>query len=82
MWFETFKWLAAAVSIVGVELNIRHRRECFYVWVVTNAAWCIVDGWHGIYSQAVLHAVYFALAVRGILLWKKPRTSDDDRRNL
>lgn len=70
MWFETFKWLAAAVSIVGVELNIRHRRECFYVWVGTNAAWCAVDAWHGIYAQSLLHAVYFCLAVRGILMWK------------
>lgn len=73
MWLEMVEGGAAAVSMVGVVLNVRHRRECLFVWVGTNAAWCAVDAWHGIYAQSLLHAVYFCLAVRGILMWRTKR---------
>lgn len=73
-WSEVFKWSLAVVSLIGVELNIRHRRECFYIWIFTNAAWSLVDFSHGILAQSLLHLVYFALAVRGILMWKTNAT--------
>jgi nicotinamide riboside transporter PnuC len=69
--FEIFKWLVAGASLVGVVLNIRRRRECFFVWAVTNASWTIVDVYHGISSQAALQAVYFCLALWGIVALRK-----------
>ena len=66
-----FEWSIVAASLVGVVLNIRKRRECFYVWSVTNATWAAVDCYHGIYSQAALQAVYFALAIWGLVAWKQ-----------
>lgn len=71
-WSEVFKWSLAVVSLVGVELNIRHRRECFYIWIFTNAAWSLVDFSHGIWAQSLLHLVYFALAIRGVICWQAP----------
>lgn len=68
---ESLKWATAAASLVGVVLNIRHDRRCFYIWTATNAAWTVIDASHGIWSQAVLQAMYCGLAVWGILAWKK-----------
>jgi len=71
--FEPFKWFLAAASLIGVVLNIRRKRVCFAVWLFTNAAWTAVDLWHGVWAQSVLQAVYFGLAVWGIIAWRKPR---------
>jgi len=72
--FELFKWLIAVLSLVGVVLNIHKRRECFYIWSFTNAAWASVDLYHGIWSQAFLQAVYFGLAIWGIVAWRQRDT--------
>lgn len=69
------EWLLVAGSLVGVVLNIRKRRECFYVWGVTNAAWTVVDLNHGVWSQAALQFIYFLLAIWGLIEWKKHKTS-------
>ena len=69
--FELFKWITALASLVGVVLNIRKRRECFYVWAATNAAWTVIDAVHGIWSQAILQGLYFCLAVWGIHSWRR-----------
>ena len=71
MGFEVMKWSLAALSIVGVVLNIRRRRECFVVWCATNAAWTAVDVIHGVWAQAALQFVYFLLAIWGLMEWKK-----------
>lgn len=69
--FEILKWLTAFASIVGVVLNIRRQRACFYVWAATNATWAAIDAVHGIWSQAALQVVYFGLAIWGIRSWKR-----------
>jgi nicotinamide riboside transporter PnuC len=63
-------WLLTAGSIAGVILNIKRKRSCFIIWGITNAAWVWVDLDAGLYAQAVLFAVYFALAVWGYFAWK------------
>lgn len=71
LYFEIFKWATAIASLIGVVLNIRHDRRCFYIWTVTNAAWSGIDVWHGVWAQAVLQATYCGLAVWGIYSWSK-----------
>ena len=56
-------WMLVAASLGGMVLNIKHRRECFIVWSVTNASWVAVDISHGLLSQASLQAVYFGFSV-------------------
>ena len=75
MIFEAFKWSVSIASLVGVVLNIRHRRECFAIWGCTNVAWCVVDLYHGIYAQSFLQAVYAMLSVYGWLSWRKAASS-------
>ncbi len=71
MAFEVFKWIIAAASIAGVVLNIRKKRICFHIWAGTNLAWTAIDVWHEVWAQAALQAVYFGLAIWGILSWRK-----------
>lgn len=63
-------WFLTALSLYGVVLNIRKRRECFYVWGVTNASWAVVDFHAGLFAQAALFGVYFALAIWGVWEWR------------
>lgn len=68
---DLWHWPLVAGSLIGVVLNIKHDRRCFAIWAVTNATWAAVDFAHGIYSQAVLQAVYFGLAIWGLIEWKR-----------
>lgn len=64
-------WCLAALSLVGVLLNIRKDRRCFACWVVSNASWAAVDWSNGLPAQAALMAVYTGLAVHGWRAWGK-----------
>ena len=64
-------WLVTALALVGVWLNIRKHVACFWIWAFTNAAWATVDWCAGIPAQAVLHGIYFVLALYGIHEWSK-----------
>ena len=66
----TWTWILVALGITGVILNNHKRKECFYVWGFTSGCWCAIDWYHGIYSQAVLFAIYFGLAIHGWWKWK------------
>lgn len=65
------KWLLTILSVVGVVLNIRQDRRCFYIWAVTNSSWMVIDWRKGIYEQAALFAVYLGLSVWGYWSWKR-----------
>jgi len=64
-------WILTVISIVGVVLNIHHRRECFAVWMFTNASWAMYDFSIGATAQGALFTVYFGLAIWGFVKWKK-----------
>ncbi len=68
--FEAFKWTLAFASLVGVVANIKHKRWCFWIWGFTNAAWTGVDIYHEVFAQAALQAIYFGLAIWGLLAWR------------
>jgi len=58
------------LALIGVVLNIKKHRACFYIWSVTNFGWFIVDIYKEIYAQAGLFFVYFLLALWGIYAWR------------
>ncbi len=72
---DYWHWPLVIGSLIGVVLNIKHDRRCFWIWAVTNAAWCVIDFQYEIYSQSALNAVYFALAIWGIVEWRKNKTT-------
>jgi nicotinamide riboside transporter PnuC len=64
-------WLVTLAALVGTVANIKRKRWCFAVWMVTNALWCAYD-WHiGACAQAALFAIYTGLAVWGWFAWKE-----------
>lgn len=65
-----FTYLITIASIIGTVANIFKKRWCFIIWIFTNALWFAVDTYNGLYSQAMLFAVYFWLSVWGLIRWR------------
>jgi len=65
-------WLLTILSLIGVVLNIHKRKECFYLWALTNSGWAIYDFVIGATAQGVLFTIYFLLAIYGIIKWNTP----------
>jgi len=78
--FQIFTWVMALFSAIGVVLNIKKSRVCFFLWTFTNTAWMIVDFYKGIYAQSALFAVYVALAIIGIFAWRSVLRKDGEWR--
>ena len=66
-------WLVTFASIVGTIANIKQRRWCFHVWLVTNLIWMVYDLAIGATAQAALMGVYALLAVWGLREWRPKR---------
>ena len=64
-------WSLTIAAIIGVILNIKKMRSCFYIWAVTNFSWAVVDFYKEIYAQSALFGIYFLLALYGIFEWRK-----------
>jgi len=67
----TWTWGLTLFSIIGVILNIKKKKSCFYIWAGTNFAWMVVDYVSGLYAQAFLFLIYFGLAIWGIIAWRR-----------
>lgn len=67
----TWTYAITLASIIGTVANIYKKRWCFIIWLFTNSLWCAVDIVAGLYSQAILFAVYVGLAVWGIVKWRR-----------
>lgn len=64
-------YIIMTLALYGTWLNIKKNRKCFYIWLGTNGFWAIYDFNLGLYAQGLLFAIYFALALYGILEWKR-----------
>ena len=67
--------VATLVAITGVVLNNRRRRECFYLWLVSNSLTLAIHVAAGIWSLAVRDAVFLGLAVDGLIRWNRAEKS-------
>jgi len=68
---ETIGLAATALAVTGVVLNNRKRRECFMLWLVSNSLSLAIHLAAGIWSLALRDAIFLALAVEGLWLWRK-----------
>ena len=66
-----YTWLITIASIIGTVANIYKKKWCFWIWLVTNSMWLIIDFRAGLYAQAFLFAVYVLLAVWGLYRWSR-----------
>lgn len=63
-------WILTALSLIGVVLNIKKQKSCFIIWAGTNASWAAIDFNAGLNAQAALFAIYFCLAIWGLIEWR------------
>lgn len=68
-------YFITAASIVGTVANSLQKRWCFWVWICTNTFWCAFNTVNGQYAQSLLYAFNFAMAVLGLVKWKKKQKS-------
>jgi len=64
-------WVITVLSLIGVVLNIKKRKECFLIWLFTNTVWMIYDFRIGAVEQGFLFMIYTGLAIWGIFEWYK-----------
>ena len=64
-------YFVTAASIVGTVANSYKKRWCFYVWLCTNAFWCIYNAVSGQTAQALLYVFNFIMAIVGLIQWRK-----------
>lgn len=70
MTFEITTWLLAILSATGTIFCIYRKKTCFYVWMVSDSGWAVVDFSRGIYAQMALYVFFFLLAVWGAWAWR------------
>lgn len=66
-------WLLTAVSLAGTVFSVHKKILCFYIWLIGDVCWFILDYTCGVYGRSVLDFVQVALAFWGIIEWKKDR---------
>jgi len=68
-----YTWLITIASIIGTVANIYKKKWCFWIWLVTNSLWLIIDFRAGLYAQAFLFGIYLLLAVWGLYRWNRDK---------
>lgn len=64
-------YFVTAASIVGTVANSFQKRWCFYVWLCTNAFWCVFNAVNRSYAQAALYVFNFVMAILGLVKWRR-----------
>lgn len=68
-------WIAMSLSLIGAVLNATGRITGFYVWIVSNGTWVVLNVYHSIWSAVILFATYTAISAYGIYAWQKKKRS-------
>ena len=69
-------WFLAPLSIIGVLLNNKKDKRCFFFWIITNFYWMIVDFQAHkfdtrLLAQSAGHAIFFIISLIVTFSWKK-----------
>ena len=63
--------MLASLSIFAQILQTRKRLENWYIWIVVDAVYILIYVSKDLYLSAILYAVFLALAIQGIIEWKR-----------
>jgi len=77
-WISMMGWAIAPVAVAGVLLNNARRRECFYLWLLSNGASAAVHAGAGMWGLLARDVVFFGLALHGLWAWS--RNGKENRR--
>ena len=64
-------WITTALCLTGTVLNVKKIKLCFWLWLIGNILWLIIDISNGLWSRAILDTVQGFLALWGIIEWRK-----------
>ncbi len=70
MLMNNFAYIVTLMSIIGTIANSFQKRWCFYIWLCTNAFWCIYNLINHQYAQSLLYLFNFIMAITGLVKWK------------
>ena len=73
---ELIGGIATILSVTGVILNNRRRIECFYIWLVSNLLSAGIHAVNGPWSLFARDLIFIALAIEGIMIWKRTDAAD------
>lgn len=65
--------ICAAVSVAGVICNNRKMAVCFWLWMVSNLISAALHVQTELYSLSVRDLVFFALAIEGLIIWRRKK---------
>ncbi|MBE3069135.1 MAG: nicotinamide mononucleotide transporter, partial [Planctomycetes bacterium] len=68
---EIAGWVVTVVAVGGVILNNRRRRECFWLWFISNTISAGIHASAGMVALTVRDLVFLVLAVQGLVLWTR-----------
>lgn len=66
---------ASVTSIIGAVLVARKSVLGFYLWLVSNVIWLIVDVMIGLWEQVPIWLAFTATSAYGIINWKPKAVS-------
>lgn len=79
-WFEAKGFVrrgASSTLNIGASPSVANsfqKRWCFWVWGFTNTFWCVFNIVNRSYAQAILYAFNFAMAILGLIKWRKEKS--------
>ena len=65
--------IMSAVAVAGTVMNAVRSIYGFFFWFVSNLYMTIRFAYIGEHAQATLFFIYFVLAIRGIVVWKRKK---------
>jgi len=68
--WQSFTFILMLISLFATFLNVKKKRVCFKIWLVTNTCWAVYDFSIGAVWQGCLFTVYTGLAIYGIYQWR------------
>lgn len=82
MVIKVITYIVMAASMVGTIANSCKKRWCFYIWLCTNAFWCVYNFSIGQTAQGLLYTFHFSMAILGIYQWKHNKTDTENIKSL
>lgn len=66
-------WILAIIALAGTILNIKARKECFILWMVTNVYWAWKDFQVNLPAQGWMYITYAGLSIVGFVEWSRTK---------
>lgn len=77
MIWTILSWIMSGIALIGSILNSSGNKYGFIFWIISNLYMSIRFYAIGEYAQALLFAIYFIIAIRGLNVWSKKKTYED-----